>query len=102
MEFHRTVGLVLQHLLGTTGHVMPELFVSGAIGDVVGFRFTRDRRLYLEHVLPYREQRAGYYARTSLRANVDGGSSRVVEESPDIERPSAIPIAGSFGTRRAG
>jgi hypothetical protein len=31
--------------------------------DVVGFRFTSDRRRYLDHVVPFRERRAGYPTR---------------------------------------
>ena len=60
-HFRGTLDIVEQHLLGPRGHVMPALSLSpAAIDDVVGFRFMRDRRLYREHVLPYRERRAGY------------------------------------------
>ena len=101
-QFRRTLDLVEQHLLGPTGDVMPELSISGAIGDVVGFRFTRDRRLHLEHVLPYREQRAGYPDRPSFRSSGDAEPTRLHEELPGLEANPGVLIAGRFGTRRAG
>jgi hypothetical protein len=59
-HFRSTLNLVEEHLQGPRGHVMPALSLSPAGEDVVCFRFIRDRRRYLVHVLPYRERRDGY------------------------------------------
>ena len=101
-EFRRTLDLVEQHLLGPTGDVTPELSLSRAIDDAVGFHFIRDRRLYREHVLPYREQRAGYPDRQSFRSSGDGEPIRLHEELPGLETNPGVLVAGRFGTRRAG
>ena len=87
VQFRGALDLVEEHLQGPRGHVMPALSLSQASDDVVGFRFIRDRRRYLAHVLPYREQRAGYLrsGRELVRSRADayavsGG------ESPDLRR----------------
>ena len=68
---------------------MPALSLSEAVDEVVCFRFTRDRRRYLAHVLPYREQRAGYprFSRDSFRSH--GTQPVSTSELPDLSRNHA-------------
>ena len=79
-DFRGALSLAEDHLVGPRGHVMPALSLSEAVDDVVCFRFTRDRRRYLAHVLPYREQRAGY-------PRFDRNSFRSARPAPSAPRP---------------
>ena len=75
--------LVEQHLAGPRGEVMPTLYSAqatdaGADASVVvevGFRFPRDRRCYLEHIVPFRERRAGYPSRRRARSRCERDAS---------------------------
>ena len=86
-DFRGTLDLVEGHLQGPRGHVMPALSLSPDVDDVVAFRFIRDRRRYLAHVLPYRERRTGYprYGGEPLRSRGDTCTVSK-EELPELQR----------------
>ena len=66
---------------------MPALSLSPNVDDVVAFRFIRDRRRYLAHVLPYRERRTGYprYGAAPLRSRGDTCTVST-GELPELQR----------------
>lgn len=78
-QFRDTIELVEQHLAGPRGEVMPTLYsqrsTDADLVSEVGFRFPRDRRCYLEHIVPFRERRAGYPTRQRTRSRCERDAS---------------------------